>query len=139
MPIGIAIADVKQRLAISGTADDARIQGLIDDYQPYLTHVVEPVYLNDPDTYLQLALNLAALEIVCGEVIAMFARDPGAMESVVVGDLDVSPPNPSVLRMLDMRATGWQKLLPFLKKHITIPVAEVLSAGGKNPDEEAGS
>lgn len=135
MPIGIAIADVKQRLGISGTGDDARIQGLIDDYQPYLTHVVDAVHLSDPDTYLQLALNLAALEIVCGEVIAMFARDPGALESVAVGDLDLSPPNPSIWRMLDMRVTGWQKLQPFVKKHITIPVAEVLSAGGKSPEE----
>ena len=66
---------VKERCAISDTNYDTTIDNLIADLVPAIEFSVDPLLVASSDTGLQATLNLAALELVCGEFLALRLRE----------------------------------------------------------------
>lgn len=132
MAITLSVPMIKERLGIGTTDFDTQILNLMTDWVTYLNYAVDPRYIDDVGNgYLQVSLKLAALDIVCGEAYLMLLRAPGAMDRVIVGDVELEPPSPAALKALDPRPGAWGRLKPFLKKDISLAISDVASIGGK--------
>ena len=130
MSLTVTRARIKEKCGIDDSSYDTPIDNLISDYVAPIEFSVRSEYIADTgNSGLQATLNLAALEICCGEFIAQLLREPGASESVSIEGLTLTPfftrsaRDPSGLIV-----AGWSRLRPFLKTGIDIgPIAGVLS------------
>jgi hypothetical protein len=91
-------------MARCGTSDAAAVSALIAEIQPVVEYAVEPACLECEDTGLRATLELALLEIVCGEYLVSRSV---AVPTLPDGET-VPPPDPS-----GWRAQGWRRLEPF--------------------------
>ena len=117
MALSVTVARTKERCGITDSAYDTVIDNLIDDVVPVVEFSLqEDLVADTANTGLQATLNLGALEIVCGEFMALKLREPGAADEVHIGEVAVvpyrgyDPADPfSLIRK------GWKRLRPFLK------------------------
>lgn len=137
MPFFISTDDVKAKLGIasSDTTWDSKISDIVSEYSPVVENAIDPSFLVVVNTNEYLTLVAAYNEIICGEVQHLIWREPGAMDLVNIGDLQLTPPGLTKLQFLDMRAIGWARLKPFLKKEMAYFPSQVSSIGGKGFEE----
>ncbi len=130
MALTVTRSRIKERCAVSDSAYDSAIDNIISDYVPVIEFAVRNEFLVDvSNAGLQATLNLAALEICCGEFLGQRMREPGTAEKISVEGLSVEPVlqksfrDPSGLVLV-----GWTRLRPYLKSDIGFgPMARVLS------------
>ena len=137
MALTVTRARVKEKCGIAGTTYDATIDALISEMVAVIEYFVRPEFIADTgNTALQATLNLAATEIVCAEFLEQLAREPGASEKVVIGELSLEPTSgPSFF----MRKQGWGRLKPYLKLDPAAGTnAKVSAAKGKAPETQPG-
>ena len=108
-------ARVKERCAVTDTSYDSTIDNLIADLVPAIEFAVDPALVASSDTGLQATLNLAALELVCGEFMALRLREPGAAEGIVLGTFELRPPTRDLADPSGLKAQGTARLAPFVK------------------------
>jgi hypothetical protein len=114
---------VKERCAISDTSYDTTIDNLIADLVPAIEFSVDPLLVASSDTGLQATLNLAALELVCGEFLALRLREPGAAEGITMGTFELRPPTRDLTDPSGLKAQGAARLLPYLKPNPSLRLA----------------
>ncbi len=109
--------DVKRKTRL-GSEYDAEIDALIAEMLPAIEYAIDPLYLDNPESGLLATLNLGALEIIAGEMLATLWREVGALVGFRFGWLQVFPPDwldpsdPSGLK-----AQGARRLAPYLKRN----------------------
>lgn len=129
MALNVSRARVKDRCGVEDAALDASIDALIAEVVPVLEHAVRPPHLADPTPGVQATLQLGALEVVCGELLAQLRRAPGMADEVSVGGLSLRPPagldasDPS-----GMRRRGERRLAPFLREDVSGTLSGVATA-----------
>lgn len=130
MSLTVTRARIKEKCAVTDSSYDTPIDNIIADYVAPIEYAIRNEYIADTgNSGLQTTLNLAALEICCGEFVAQRLREPGAAEGIEIEGLVLTPffrrsaRDPSGLIF-----AGWTRLIPFLKSGIDIgPIAGVLS------------
>jgi hypothetical protein len=130
MSLTVTRARVKERCAIADTTYDTPIDNVISDYVPPIEYAIRPEYVADTgNTGLQATLNLAALEICCGEFVAQRCREPGFAESIELDGLSLTPLlQRSARDPSGLVSAGWNRLRPYLKVGVELgPVAGILS------------
>jgi len=132
MALSVTRARVKEKCGISGTTYDSTIDNLISEMAAVIEHFIRPEYIADTgNAGLQATLNLGATEIVCAEVLEQLAREPGASEKLIIGDLSLEPANGPAFFI---RKQGWNWLKPYLKLDPAEGTnSKVSSAKGKAP------
>jgi hypothetical protein len=65
--------DVKRKTRL-GSEYDAEIDALIAEMLPVIEYAIDPLYLDNPDAGLLATLNLGALELIAGEMLATLCR-----------------------------------------------------------------
>lgn len=109
--------DVKRKTRL-GSEYDAEIDALIAEMLPAIEYAIDPLYLDNPEPGLLATLNLGALEIIAGEMLATLWREMSALVGFRFGWLQVFPPewldpsDPSGLK-----AQGARRLAPYLKRN----------------------
>ncbi len=112
--------DVKRQLRLTGTEYDAEIDALIAEMVPAIRYAIDPLYLEEPDPDLLSTLNLGALEMVAGEMVATLWREIGVWVGFRIGWLQVNPPAPPLPNPNDpsgLKAQGYWRLSPYLKRN----------------------
>ena len=130
MSLTVTRARVKEKCGISDTAYDTPIDNIIADYVLAIEYAIADDRLADTsNTGLQATLNLAALEICCGEFVAQRCREAGFAETLELDGLRLTPffersaRDPSGLVL-----AGWSRLKPYLKSGVEVgPLVEILS------------
>jgi hypothetical protein len=131
MALSVTRARVKEKCGISGTTYDSTIDNLISEMAAVIEHFVRPEHIADTgNTGLQATLNLGATEIVCGEFLDQLSREPGALEKIVLGDLELEPAHGPAFFI---RKQGWGRLRPYLKFDPAESSTKVKAAKGKAP------
>lgn len=133
MALSVTRARVKEKCSISTSSYDATIDNLISELVPAISFAIRDEHLADTgNTGLQATLNLAAAEIVCGEILEQTQREQGAMEKVRLGDFELWPPSPKDwIAVLAIKDSGWKRLAPYLKADASGRKATTGSSGGK--------
>lgn len=137
MSLSVPSSRVKEKCGITVSDYDATISNLIGEITPVVEFAIRGEHLADTgNTGLQATLKLGLTEVICGELLEQIAREPGALESVSIGDLALSPPPPQVWSTLaGLKRQGWARLRPFLKPDVAGVLATVLTGGSKVPEE----
>ncbi|HQU18965.1 MAG: hypothetical protein L6Q31_05870 [Fimbriimonadaceae bacterium] len=137
MSLSVPSSRVKEKCGITVSDYDATISNLIGEITPVVEFAIRGEHLADTgNTGLQATLKLGLTEVICGELLEQIAREPGALESVSIGDLALSPPPPQVWSTLaGLKRQGWARLRPFLKPDVAGVLATVLTGGSKIPEE----
>ncbi|MBV6491087.1 MAG: hypothetical protein CNCCGFBP_01619 [Fimbriimonadaceae bacterium] len=137
MSLSVPSSRVKEKCGITVSDYDATISNLIGEITPVVEYAIRGEHLADTgNTGLQATLKLGLTEVICGELLEQIAREPGALESVSIGDLALSPPPPQVWSTLaGLKRQGWARLRPFLKPDVAGVLATVLTGGSKIPEE----
>ncbi|KAA0239961.1 MAG: hypothetical protein EDM74_02480 [Armatimonadetes bacterium] len=137
MSLSVTSSRVKEKCGITVSDYDATISNLIGEITPVVEFAIRGEHLSDTgNTGLQATLKLGLTEVICGELLEQIAREPGALESVSIGDLALSPPPPQVWSTLaGLKRQGWARLRPFLKPDVAGVLATVLTGGSKVPEE----
>lgn len=137
MSLSVTPSRVKEKCGITVSDYDATISNLIGEITPVVEFAIRGEHLADTgNTGLQATLKLGLTEVICGELLEQIAREPGALESVSIGDLALSPPPPQVWSTLaGLKRQGWARLRPFLKPDVAGVLATVLTGGSKIPEE----
>ncbi len=136
MPITVTVTRVREKAAITGTAYDARITTLIAELVPVIEYSVERRFVDDPNTQLVATLNLAATEVIAGEITAEIAREPGASESLSFGWFELSPAWRDLNDPFGLKRQGLARLTPYLKPGETIRGTLGVSFGGEREPED---
>lgn len=133
MALSVTRARVKEKCSISSSTYDSTIDNLISELVPVIAFAIRDEHIADTgNSGLQATLNLAAAEIVCGELLEQIQREIGAMEKVKLGDFELWPPSPrDWLGVLAIRDSGWKRLAPYLKPDASGKRATAGAAGGK--------
>ncbi len=123
--------DVKRKTRL-GSEYDAEIDALIAEMLPAIEYALDPIYLDNPEAGLLATLNLGALEIIAGEMLASLWRDASALVGFRFGWLQVFPPEG--LNLADpsgLKAQGVRRLTPYLKRNARLQfVSRTLSEEG---------
>lgn len=137
MSLSVTSSRVKEKCGITVSDFDATISNLISEITPVVEFAIRAEHLADSgNAGLQATLKLGLTEVICGELLEQIAREPGALESVRIGDLEFSPPPPSVWSTLaGLKRQGWARLRPFLKSDVAGVLATVIAGGSKVPEE----
>ncbi|MBL8086693.1 MAG: hypothetical protein JNM85_01325 [Chthonomonas sp.] len=115
MGVSVSVAAVQQRLSLESAEYVSEINGLISAWVPVLNYAIEPVYVADTgNSGLQSTLNLAALELVTADMLAVLIRVPGLFDGMNVGALQVTAKDLHD-DVRAMREQGWARLSPFLR------------------------
>ena len=131
MALTVTRARVKEKCGISGTTYDSTIDNLISEMAGVIEYFIRPEHIADTgNAGLQATLNLGATEIVCAEFMEQLAREPGASEKIVLGDLALEPTNGPAFFI---RKQGWGRLRPYLKFDPSEGSTKVKAAKGKAP------
>lgn len=112
MSITVTRARVKERCGISAATYDTIIDNLIEDEVPTIEYAVRDEILADPSTGLVATLNIAALEIVCGDFLVFRLIEPGGTEHVSLSALQI---NKNLSDAYGLKHQGRSRLAPFLK------------------------
>lgn len=133
MAITVTRSRVKEKCSITSSTYDSTIDNLIAEIVPAATFAIRDEHIEDTgNTGLQATLNLAVAEIVCGELLEQLQREPGALERVAIGDLEIAPGLPRDWPgALGVKSAGWERLRPYLKPDVAGKSATVAAAGGK--------
>ncbi len=116
MALSVSRAAVKEKAGITVTTYDTPIDNLLTTWLAALTFAIADEHIADTgNAGLQATLNLAAAEMIAGEILAQIDREPGARDRFRLADLsverdDLGPGDPSGLK-----AQGLARLRPFLK------------------------
>lgn len=135
MALNVTRARVKEKCGIAATTYDSTIDSLIAEFVPAIQFAIRPEHIADTgNTGLQATLNLGAVEIVAAEFLDQLAREPGAFETVTVGDLTLAPSDrPARL----LQSAGWRRLGPYLKldpSEVTAPGVSVAANKPSTPE-----
>jgi len=137
--LSITRDEVKEKASVQNSDYDDAIDNLIETWLAAIEYAVDPTHIaNTSDTGLQATLNLAACEMVAGEILAQIDREPGARDQIRVADLwvrrdDLGPQDPSGLK-----AQGAERVRPFLRSDsnlVASAVAGVQTGGGSKAGE----
>jgi len=85
---------------------------------PTIEYAIDPRYLDNPEAGLLATLNLGALEIIAGEMLATLWREISSLVGFRFGWLQVFPPEG--LDLSDpsgLKAQGFRRLAPYLKRN----------------------
>ncbi len=125
--------DVKRKTRL-GSEYDAEIDALIAEMLPVIEYAIDPLYLQEPESGLLATLNLGALEVIAGEMLATLWREVGALVGFRFGWLQVFPPQS--LNPLDpsgLKAQGLRRLAPYLRRNARL---QVISRGDSEGEGE---
>jgi hypothetical protein len=111
----VTVEAVRMKAGLDGDAYEDEITALLDAFLPALAYAVRPEHHADPDAGLQATLDLAATEIVAGELLAQIWREPGAAEDIRLGDLRLTPLVRDLADPFGLIRRGWERLRPYLK------------------------
>lgn len=131
MSLNVTRARIKEKCAVTDSTYDTPIDNIIADYVPPIEFAIRPEYIADTgNSGLQATLNLAALEICCGEFVSQRCREPGAGESIELEGVSLTPLlQKSARDPSGLIIAGWTRLKPFLKGGIDVgPIAGIQSA-----------
>ncbi len=134
MSVSVAVSDIKERLGISGTAEDAVIGQLINQLQPVIEAEIRPDLLGaGVDSRIGAAINYAAADLIAGEYAARAYRELGILDGVEVEGLVLRPYVPEDLNdPTGLRAAGQNRLKPYLRVDIAVPAeAPAYGDGGR--------
>jgi len=109
--------DVRRKTRL-GSEYDTEIDALIADMLPTIEYAIDPRYLDNPEAGLLATLNLGALEIIAGEMLATLWREISSLVGFRFGWLQVFPPEG--LDLSDpsgLKAQGFRRLAPYLKRN----------------------
>jgi hypothetical protein len=109
--------DVKRKTRL-GSEYDAEIDTLIAEMLPVIEYAIDPLYLESPEPGLLATLNLGALELIAGEMLATLWREVSALVGFRFGWLQVFPPQE--LDRVDpsgLKTQGLRRLAPYLKRN----------------------
>ena len=129
MPLSVTLLRVKERCGIADSSYDTPITNLISDIVPALNFAIDPVAMASEDSNLAAYLNLGALELVCGEFLAQLSREPGALDSISFGGLNVSGPKVDPADPSGLKAQGSARLRPFLRQDLSPANASGVRSG----------
>lgn len=134
MALTVTRARVKEKCGISGTTYDSTIDNLISEMVSVIEYSVRAEHIADTgNAALQATLNLSAAEIICAEFLEQLSREPGASESITIGDLGLTPSDAPAKAL---KSAGWRRLMPYLKADAGEGAkAKVAVAKGKAPAE----
>lgn len=137
MSLVVTLAKVKERSAITGTSYDSRITNLINDWVPALEFAISENFIADTgNTGLQATLNLGAVEVISGEVLALLAREPGGSETLSFGWLEVRPVIRNLTDPFGLKEQGAGRLQPYLKHRDLLQGSiGVLTGGSRGGDQ----
>ncbi len=139
MALTVTRSRVKEKCAIVDSDFDSTIDNLIAEFVPVIEYSLLDSFLADgANTGLQATLNLGAVEIICGELLAQQSREVGATDTIHLGDVSIKP---GCGCFGDLIIKGWSRLRPYLKLDPGLAVAN--GGGGgvrigatiKNPEE----
>ncbi|MFQ3588580.1 MAG: hypothetical protein SNJ74_04695 [Fimbriimonadaceae bacterium] len=133
MILTIDLERVKAKSGLSGPEIDAAAAALIAELGPAIEASIDLAHLSSGDgTGNRAVIELAATEIVAGELLEQTWREPGALDRVRIGPLAVEPPPVEVLRgLLGLRERGWSRLAPYLRSGPTSAPSRVLADAGR--------
>ena len=125
MSLTITSTWIKEIAGVSTSDYDSLITSLITRWEPVIEHRIEDGHLATSDTDLRATIDLAANEIVAGELLAIIRREPGGSETVVLGEVEIRPwLGKDPLDPFGLKRSGWSRLDPYLKQ-----VGELSSPG----------
>jgi hypothetical protein len=133
MSLTITRARVREKCGIADTSYDSTIDNLILELAPVLEYSVRADALADSTAGVQATLNLAATEILCGELQTQRLREVGAADIVTLGDLRIEPSK--LANALDLLQQGFSRLKPYLKTEPYSRTASVAAIGPQEPAE----
>jgi len=113
MSLTVTRSRVKEKCGISDTSYDTTIDNLILEIVPVLEYLVSSDALADSTTGVQATLNLAATEVVCGELLAQRFRELGVTDTITIGDIKIDPAE--IKTAFELIQRGYDRLSPFLK------------------------
>lgn len=116
MAISVSRSRVKERCGIADSAYDSQIDNLIADHLPAIEYAVRPEHLADASAGLVATMNLGATEIVCGELLALLAREPGASARITLGPITYEDLSKDLADGYGLKRQGWARLTPYLKE-----------------------
>lgn len=136
MSITVTRARVKEKCGIDDTSFDLTFDNLIAEVGPVLEYAIRSEHIAEiSNAGLQATLNLGATEVVASEFLDQLAREPGAAETLTIGDLTLIPSDVPASRL---RASRWRRMRPYLKPDPSGKTSgAVLSAGGKQSSQES--
>lgn len=129
MAITVARDDVKRKCQISDTSQDSAIDALIAEMVPALEGSLAREALASADTRVQAAIKLGVTELVCSELLAQRAREPGFGEEFQVGGIRVGQ---FWERGRQLAEQGNARLAPFRRASSTAELENPVRAAGVN-------
>lgn len=118
MAISVGIEAIKRKVGLEGSSWDSHVTLLMNEQISVIEYALEPGALSSSaESGLQATLNLAALEIIAGELFAEISRRPEFQLSFKLGDVEMYPrkydnvDDPTLLIK-----KGWSRLAPYLKQ-----------------------
>lgn len=113
MSLSLTRARVKEKCGIAASTYDSTIDNLITELMPVIQFAIRDEHIADTgNAGLQATLSLGTAEIVCAEFLDQLAQEPGASETVTVGELSFTPSDAPQKRL---RQSGWHRLRPYMK------------------------
>jgi hypothetical protein len=115
MAITVTRARVKEKCSLTVATYDASIDALLLEFLPAIEFSVRPEVLASSEAGVVATLNLAAAEIVAGEVMAQLLRIQGATGVFGLGELAQRPAFVDLADPFGLAKQGWKRLAPFVK------------------------
>lgn len=133
MVLTISLERVKAKSGLTGSDYDAAASALIAELGPAVEASIDPAHLSpQAGPGVRAVLELAATEIVAGELLEQTWREPGLLDKVRIGPLSVEPPPVDVLRgLLGLRERGWARLAPYLGPGPSSAPSRVIADSGR--------
>lgn len=139
MSLSVTFARVKEAAGIRTDDYDDAISAVITEQVPAIEYAIKPEHVAATSVVgLQATLNLGALEITVGCLLAELCRLPGFADVLQLASLRLEPSwsgpshDPS-----GMASQGWARLRPYLRVDPAMPAAAaVTSASGKREAPE---
>ncbi|MCW5937453.1 MAG: hypothetical protein KIT11_09125 [Fimbriimonadaceae bacterium] len=138
MALTVTRAKVKEKAALTTTTYDATIDGMITEMLPAIEYAIEQRHVDDTGNgRLQATLNLAATELIAGELTAQIAREPGASDSFYFGWFQLTAAPKRLSDPFGLKAQGAARLYPYAKSPQEIEGLTGVYSGGSRQSEEA--
>ncbi len=135
MSLVVSLSRVREKAGLTGSSYDSKISNLISDWVPVLEFAIDPTFLNDTtNTGLQATLNLAATELITGEIISQLAREIGSTDGFAFGWLEVRSGIRDNADPSGLKQQGALRLSTFLKdRDMLVGSLGVYTGGSRSP------
>lgn len=128
MPISLPTDRILERCGLAGTGltYSVRVSSLAGEFNAAIGPMIREEKLADDS--LTWTISQGVIDLVAADFVEILRREPGATDTVTIGDLRIEPSQFDTAET--MRARGWSRLLPFLKPEM-VPIAKGVLTGGE--------